>query len=88
MIPGGCSHRISLAWIDGVVKGGIHVMSMYLHDSVGLNDANKYVLEQAAIALNLLTGPWILFTDWNLPPERLAQSGWLKIVDGVVFATT
>ena len=60
---------------------------MDLRDSEGLSEANVQLLEDAAIALGGLNCPWIAAGDWNMPPDILAQSMWLRVVDGVVFAT-
>jgi hypothetical protein len=45
------------------------------------------LLEEAAVALKLCHGGWILGGDWNLSPEVLRASKWLDMVGGVVFAT-
>ena len=87
-IPDFCSHRIHLAWVACVAKGGMHCMSIYLIDSVGMNPSNILICEQAALVLRALCGPWICSGDWNLEPDVLAASGFLKLVDGVVFAAS
>ena len=46
-----------------MLKGGVHVISIYLIDSVGLNDANKLILETAAIAIKNFEF-WLL--AWNV----------------------
>ena len=33
-------------------------------------------------------GTWIAAADWNISPTALADSGWLQMVGGVIFATT
>ena len=63
-------------------------MSIYLLDSVGMNPSNILVCEQAALVLRSVRGPWICSGDWNLEPDVLAASGFLKLVDGVVFAAS
>ena len=81
------AHRITLAWVDAVVRGGITCMSIYLRTAEGLSQANAGILEQAAVALNGLRGPWIVGGDWNIQPDTLADSRWLQMVGGVIFAT-
>ena len=63
-------------------------MSIYLLDSVGMNPSNISVCEQAALVLRSLCGPWICSGDWNIEPAVLAASGFLKLVNGVVFAAS
>ena len=42
----------------------------------------------AAAALNALKAPWIMAADWNVNPEQLAASGFLQMVNGVLFQPT
>ena len=80
-------HRISAAHVSAVMKGGIHVISVYLKDSVGLTDYNLRVLQEvAALALTLGT-PWIIAGDWNITPDQLQAANWLGVAKGTVFAT-
>ena len=60
---------------------------MYLKDSEGLSETNKFLLETGAGVVNALRGPWIAMGDWNMSPETLAASKWLEMVNGVIFAT-
>ena len=85
-IPDFCSHRISLAWAAGVTKEGIHLMSIYLICSVGMNAANKLICECAAVAIRAIKGPWVIGGDWNMTPETLAASGFLRLVNGMICA--
>jgi hypothetical protein len=89
--PQGCihddlQHRLQVTWIAGVCKGGIHILNVYLKDSEGLSPTNMHILEQAAICLKALKGPWIAGGDWNLEPQELEAAGWLSMVGGVVHA--
>ena len=88
VIRDGMRHRISLSWVDGVQRGGVHCGSIWLFDSQGLSDANMALLEEAAVALRLCQGGWILGGDWNITPDLLKASKWLDMVGGVVFATS
>ena len=87
-IPDICSHRIHLAWVACLARGGVHCMSIYLIDSVGMNPSNILICEQAALTLRSLSGPYICSGDWNVEPDVLAASGFLKLIDGVVFAAS
>ncbi len=80
-------HRVCLGWADGVVKGGMHFASVYLRDSEGLTPANMAILDELAVALRSLKGPWIVGGDWNIPPEVLAAARWPETVGGKIFAT-
>ena len=39
--------RLCAAWIEGLIRGGLLVMSIYLWDSEGLTPRNRELLEQA-----------------------------------------
>ena len=80
-------HRLTLAWVDAVLRGGIYCLSVYLRHSEGMSEANQAILDDAAIALRSLRGPWIAAGDWNITPQVLADSRWLEVVGGVICAT-
>ena len=80
-------HRLAVAWVDAVVRGGLYCASVYLRHSEGMSEANQAILEEVAVALQCLGGPWIVAGDWNLSPSVLAHSRWPEMVDGVIFAT-
>jgi endonuclease/exonuclease/phosphatase family metal-dependent hydrolase len=82
----GMQHRLCLAWVSGIIRGGIHCLSIYLKSGEGMSEANKAILEEAAVLLGLLKGPWIVAGDFNVNPEDLAATRWVDIVDGVLFA--
>ena len=50
-------HRVCVGWLDGVVKGGVHCISLYLKDSEGLSPTNMAILEEVGVALRCLRGP-------------------------------
>jgi len=87
-IADGFEHRFKLAWISAILKGGLHAGSVYLQDSAGLNDVNLAVLQEIAVVLKQIRGPWILAGDWNLNPDLLRSSAWLDVVGGVIVAPT
>ncbi len=66
-------------------KGGLHVVSVYLHDAEGLTQRNLDILQSLAGTLQAIRGPWVVAGDWNMPPNELASSGWLSLVGGVAF---
>ena len=64
------------------------MLNIYLKDTEGLSPTNMHLLEQAAVCLKSIKGPWIAAGDWNLEPEMLEAAGWLNMVGGVVHAPT
>jgi endonuclease/exonuclease/phosphatase family metal-dependent hydrolase len=66
-----CSHRVLVTWVAAVVKGGLYVISIYLIDTVGLNDANRAILEAVAQVIKTIKGPWIIAGDFNMNPDIL-----------------
>ena len=73
--------------VSAVLKGGFHLGTAYLNDTVGvLAKCNLDLLESMACTLDGLTGPFVVGGDWNCSPEELKASGWLKRVKGVIVA--
>jgi len=79
-------HRFHMAHVSTILRGGIHIGSIYLKDAVGLDEGNMDVLQAVAGLLKVLVGPWIVGGDWNVPPAALLASGWLALVGGVLVA--
>ena len=78
----GESHRMMAAQATIAINGGITVMSLYLHHSEGLSEANRHILEAAAAFLATIQGPWIVAAGWNMLPEVLIASKWPELVGG------
>jgi ribonuclease HI len=85
--PKGSEGRLAAAWVGGVLRGGIMLMTIYLWHTEGLSARNVELLEAAGAAIAQYGGPWVLAGDFNMPPAelRLAQE-WLKKIGGVVVA--
>ena len=81
------AHRICISWVDGVVRGGMHFVSVYLRTSEGLTPANMAILEELAVALRALKGPLVVEADWNVPPDTMAAARWPEMVGGKIFPT-
>ena len=47
---------------------------------------NLWLLEALAAFCLGFNGPWIAMGDWNMEPSELAQTGWVSLVGGKVFA--
>jgi ribonuclease HI len=76
-----------VSWIDGIVRGGVVLASVYLWHSEGLTDRNLALLYAAGDAVIAHGGPWVLAGDFNMTPEELAVADtWLRRVGGRVFA--
>ena len=60
---------------------------MYLVSSIGVRaKRNLDILDAAAAVLNSLSGRWVLGGDFNCTPEQLTETGWLRVVGGVIVA--
>ena len=81
-IPDGFKHRLALAHVSAIWKGGLHVGSAWLKQSEGLSEENLGILQVLAQALTKVRGPWLIGGDWNVPPETLQRSGWVSLVGG------
>jgi len=80
-------HRLHAGHVQAVMRGGIHVVSIWLIDGVGLSPENLMILEHAAEVILKLRGPWVIGGDWNLLPSVLEASKWLELVGGIIVAT-
>ena len=78
--------RIAGGWINAVVKGGIHVFTVYLHDSEVLSERNGKIFQELAANLRSLNAPWICAGDWNMTPEGLMRSNWLSVASASIAA--
>ncbi len=75
--------RFTLRHIGAVCRGGFHLGSVYLCDSVGCTaDENLDYLQGIAGVVVRILGMWVLGGDWNCTPEELASTGWLNLVGG------
>ena len=83
--PDGSQHRLELTHVNACLRGGLHCLSTYLIEGEGVSPSNMTLLENAAVALNLCQGPWVMAGDFNIEPGDIARSGFLQMVDGVLF---
>ena len=86
IIREGVRCRFKAVWVAGFVRGGIHLCSIYLKDSVGPSETNLNILQEAATFLSCLTGPWIIGGDWNMSPQTLASTRFPNVVHGMIVA--
>jgi len=79
--------RFDVKHIGGICRGGVHLATIYLHDSVGVDaKVNLDLLHAAAAALDRLSSPWVLMGDFNCTPDQLRQTGWLSLCNGTVVS--
>ena len=67
------------------LKGGIHCISIYLRDSVGIA-ANLDVLLEVAALVKTIDGPWIIGGDFNDVPQAVADANWPQVLGGTIAA--
>ena len=82
------SHRITHAWVNGIMKGGCHIFSVYAKDIIGATGENLVLMEELRAAIGSLNGPWIIAADWNMSPEMLVTTGWLAMTKGHAVSTS
>ena len=58
--PGGSEGRVSVTWVDGIMRGGVAVISVYLWHTEGLSPRNMAILKAAGEAAAHFGGPWIM----------------------------
>ncbi|CAK0836913.1 unnamed protein product, partial [Prorocentrum cordatum] len=76
LVSDGMHHRLQAAHLGAVLKGGIHLCSIWLFHSQGISESNLHVLAEAAALLGTLSGPWVIAGDWNVAPQMLTDTGW------------
>ena len=79
------AERLHHAWMGGVQRGGIHIVSIYLWTGEGLSERNLALLHRLKLVLRALKGPWVVGGDWNIEPELLQSSGWARFLRGQLF---
>ena len=71
--------RLAVAWVEGVLRGGVMVVSSYIWHSEGLTERNSALLDAAGATVAEFGGPWIIGADWNMTPAELSSGAgdWL-----------
>ena len=82
----GAQCRFHAAWVGGFLRGGLHCCSIYLKDSEGASETNLGLLQEVAMFLSCLRGPWIVGGDWNMTPETLSSTRFASAVRGIIIA--
>ena len=86
LVADGMQHRLQAAWLGAVMKGGLHLCSIWLFHSQGVSESNLHILAEAAALLGTLSGPWVIAGDWNITPDMLSATGWLDVVKGRIVS--
>ena len=77
--PSGSPGRVAAIWVDGILRGGMMIISVYLWHTEGLTSRNWSILHSAVEAAKRFGGPFIIAGDFNMAPECLAaQHAFLK----------
>ena len=86
-LPNELKGRFVVKHAGMICKGGIHIVSVYFHTVIGLHHQKNLDMMQAIGAvLATLKGPWVICADWQGTPEDLEQTGWMKMIGGVIVA--
>ena len=56
VVAKGFRFRIHHSWINGIARGGVHVISVYLKDSLGPKGENIEVIQELAALLQTING--------------------------------
>ena len=78
--------RFTVAWLGGMRKGGVHLMSLYLWTGEGMSKRHADLLDGVAAYTSTVRGCWILMGDFNMVLADLIASGWPKLVGGYIVA--
>ena len=52
-----------------------------------MTEYNLRVLQEAAALARTLGGPWVMPGDWNVQPDMVRETNWLKVAKGTVVTT-
>ena len=73
--------------LGAMMKGGVHLGSIYLNVSIGPSaKKNLDLLHMVAAVLVVVGGPCKIGGEWNCSSEQLQATGWLQMVGGMIIA--
>ena len=88
MSPAESPGKLAAAWVDGVLRDGVLILSVYLWHTEGAIARNLGLLRAAGVAASRYGVPWIIVSDFNMTPEELREdpgtAAWLKQVRGAI----
>ena len=79
-------HRVKVAWISAIWRGGVHIITWYPTHSIGPAGENIALMAEVAAIISTITGPWILCGDCNMTPQQIESTGWLNIIGAYIVA--
>ncbi len=78
--------RVILVHLSALVRGGYALATVYLWTAEGLSARNLSIMDELGAALSELSAPFVIGGDWNLAPEVLEASGWVRRLRARVVA--
>ena len=60
----------------------VALICFYGFPTIGMTGRNLQRFSALGALLQMLDLPWLVFADWNMPPQQLLHSGWVDQVDG------
>ena len=84
--PEGCEGRASAVFVDGVVRGGILIISLYLFHTEGFSARIWLIVQAAGECVRRWGGAWVMAGDMNMTPQQfiLGAKQWLDKLQGTV----
>ena len=61
--------RVAAVWVDGILRGGMLIVSVYLWHSEGLSKRNWAILYSAVEVAKRFGGPFMIAGDFNMAPR-------------------
>ena len=85
---GTATGRVTAAWVQGGLRGGILCISVYLWTGEGMSLKNKGILATVGDLVIRHKGPWVMGGDLNMTPAVFRRDGgaWLERVGGSIAA--
>ena len=71
--PAASPVKLAAAWVDGVFRGGVLILSVYLWHIEGAAERNLEILSAAGEAAARDGGPWIIAGDFQYDAKRAAR---------------
>ena len=68
------AHRLAACHVGACWRGGLHVLSGWLHHTEGLTSRNLSLLDSWAGLVASLRGPWVISADWNSTPQEISET--------------
>ena len=83
-VAGLSSSRYNVMRLNLGKRTQLHVVSIYAQVGLGATGANLELLAELGEYLGGLQQPWVVAGDWNMTPEELQDTDWLRRVRGTM----